>query len=210
MSELFVFVAASELTLLKFIAIKIDKAVKDASEVDQETAITPQADLVFYRRLLERRSREAKSTLSHICNRHTLIWPTATGDSAAQSKSSLAALRSEKDFRYLIEVIEGLCGICDRELSVLVNAAGIAEAKRGIEQGKTLFGFTWLASIFVPLSFTTSLFGMNVREFEKAELPIWVWVVVTIPIFLFSVVFLFWGRIRLKDLRDRLIRLVVI
>lgn len=208
--ELFAFACSSELALLRLVAAKIDKVMKEAGEIDQETTTSPQEDLVFYRRLLERHARDTTMTLSYICNRQALIWPQAMGDSVAQAKSKSAATRLERDFRYILELTEDLRSICDKEVTVMINAANIAEAKRSIEHGKTLFRFTWLASIFVPLSFTTSLFGMNVIELGQGDLHIWVWAMVTIPIFLLSVVFLFWNKTRLTVLLDRIIRLFVL
>jgi Mg2+ and Co2+ transporter CorA len=33
---------------------------------------------------------------------------------------------------------------------------------------------TWLAAVYVPLSFVTGIFGMNLRELNDSSLPVWV------------------------------------
>jgi Mg2+ and Co2+ transporter CorA len=33
---------------------------------------------------------------------------------------------------------------------------------------------TWLAAVYVPLSFVTGIFGMNLRELNDSTLPVWV------------------------------------
>lgn len=56
---------------------------------------------------------------------------------------------------------------CERAMAMAVNIASIAEARRGIQQGKDVFKVTLLAAVYVPLSFATSLFGMNFKEFGQ-------------------------------------------
>lgn len=33
---------------------------------------------------------------------------------------------------------------------------------------------TWMAAIYVPLSFVTGIFGMNLRELNDSSLPVWI------------------------------------
>jgi Mg2+ and Co2+ transporter CorA len=33
---------------------------------------------------------------------------------------------------------------------------------------------TWLAAVYVPLSFVTGIFGMNLRELNDSVLPVWI------------------------------------
>lgn len=75
----------------------------------------------------------------------------------------------------------------------------LAEAQRSISQAEGLARLTFLAFLFVPLSFTTSFFGMNFRELigdDGPNLSVYIWFAVSVPIFAISLSFLFWERVR--------------
>ncbi|KAF4977234.1 hypothetical protein FZEAL_6217 [Fusarium zealandicum] len=58
---------------------------------------------------------------------------------------------------------EAVSSGCQDEMERLSNESIIREAQRGKEQAEAVAKVTFIAAIFVPLSFTTSIFGMNLK-----------------------------------------------
>jgi len=67
----------------------------------------------------------------------------------------------------------------------------LAESRQAMSQGQRVAKLTMLAFLYIPLSFTCGLFGMNVTEIASGHLSVWVWVVTTVPVFLLSVSFFY-------------------
>ena len=53
------------------------------------------------------------------------------------------------------------------------SRVGIEQAKRGMEQNARVKRLTQLAFVFIPLSFSTSLFGMNLQILENGTAKVW-------------------------------------
>ena len=89
---------------------------------------------------------------------------------AAHQQTLLEALELE---RFLMETFQ-----------LLMSSISVQDAKLGIEQSQLsnqqslrATQLTILASIYVPLSFVTGVFGMNLRELNGSGLSIWVFFV---------------------------------
>ena len=81
-------------------------------------------------------------------------------ESFASSPDNLV-LDLQKDLEILLSNIETLQVRADRIMAVVTAGLSIEESKKAFEQNRSLAHLTWLAIIFAPLSFITSLFGMN-------------------------------------------------
>ncbi|EPE35620.1 Magnesium transport protein CorA, transmembrane region [Glarea lozoyensis ATCC 20868] len=78
------------------------------------------------------------------------------------------------------------------ELNRQVSNLAIDESRKSIEQAVSVKRLTQLAFFFIPLSFVTSLFGMNVDEFGSDKgIKLWMFFVTSIT--LTAVVLLIWG-----------------
>jgi len=190
-SELLGFAAASNLQLLRQMEMRILKCVSRMDSLDDTSAdaVSQQANLIFYRRQLEDQAARFSQVTSFIRHRHVLGW-------CGEANSELGyESRLELDIHYIAELTRELQNRCDREMTVLINAANIAEVQRGIDYGRTLFKLTLLAAIYVPASFVTSFFGMNIYELGAETSPhIWIYVIVTVILFTLSFAFLFLTR----------------
>jgi len=104
------------------------------------------------------------------------------------------------NFDYLVASAQRLSAECDRGMNIIMNNAVIQESKKAMLQAEGVARLTRLAFFFIPLSLTTSFFGMNFREFVGGtSLSIWVWFAASIPVLAIAVCFLVWDIPR--DLR---------
>lgn len=62
-----------------------------------------------------------------------------------------------------------------------MNRAMILESRRAIEQSERVKKLTVWATYFIPLTFTASLFGMNLDVLGQSELPVWWYLVLAVP-----------------------------
>ncbi|KAF2124977.1 hypothetical protein P153DRAFT_434684 [Dothidotthia symphoricarpi CBS 119687] len=90
------------------------------------------------------------------------------------------------DFQELLARTERLTQRCASGMNVVMNRAMIAESKRAISQARKIEQLTWLASFYIPLSFMTSFFAMDLGNIRK--LPLWLWFATSIPVLLLSFV----------------------
>lgn len=70
----------------------------------------------------------------------------------------------------------------------------VAETRKAYAQAEAVARLTFLAFIFIPLSFTTSFFGMNFKELGN-QLSIYVWFAVTVPIFMVAILLCYWEKV---------------
>jgi hypothetical protein len=82
------------------------------------------------------------------------------------------------DFQHVFKYAEAALEDCLQCMSVVANRASIRESEKAVAEARDVTKLTRLATIFIPLTFITSVFGMNVREIsEESGPPLWVWVV---------------------------------
>jgi Mg2+ and Co2+ transporter CorA len=199
LTELFAFVSASEIEFLNIIALKLDESMTGTPDLGPDTAIHVQASLVHYQRVLEDHAHRICETLTFVKNRTSLKWARSQA-----SKAITAAARLEHDFEYILDRTRQLQQRCQRELTIMMNNANIGEARRGIEQGKRVFKFTLLAFTYVPLSFSCSIFGMNFVQFSERGRGYLIWALVSLPIFLVSILIILWDGPKLRKWTKRI------
>ena len=98
----------------------------------------------------------------------------------------------ERGYHHLLEetsLLQGLMeGITTRK-ALEASVKSIEESKRGIDEAHTVGRLTQLAFIFLPLTFVTGVFGMNITAFAGGA-PMWkFWVTlvtVSVPSFIFG------------------------
>jgi Mg2+ and Co2+ transporter CorA len=204
--ELFAVVASAELQFLDMMTENLEKDLggslndADIDPDNEEVNLTSQSNLLRGRSLLEEHIQDLNEVLNFFKHKGEMItWSQSLQQETSQTADA-AANDLQQDFQYLLDRAETLRLRCERAMTIAMNGASIAEARRGILQGKSLFKFTVLASLYVPLSFTTSFFGMNIVQFGNGNVNIWIFFVVTLPIFGVSALFLFYDWQKLHRL----------
>lgn len=66
-------------------------------------------------------------------------------------------------FNELLNHVESLKDRTERTFGALMSSMAIAESQRAISQAESISRLTELAFLFIPLSFATSLFGMQLQ-----------------------------------------------
>jgi len=85
-----------------------------------------------------------------------------------------------------------LSKMCIRGITLAMNKATIEESRKAIEQSERLKRLTLLATLFIPLSFSSSLFGMNIDLFGQSTVRFWWFFVLCVPITLFAYILYLW------------------
>lgn len=86
------------------------------------------------------------------------------------------------DFEHLVRRADLLSERCNTGMAVISNNVILDESRKAMSQAKRVARLTFIAFIFVPLSFTTSLFGMNVSQLGTGDTSITVWVTVSLSV----------------------------
>ena len=81
---------------------------------------------------------------------------------------------------------------CNAGMNIMMNRSVVLESRKAIEQTDRVKKLTLLATFFIPLSFTASLFGMNFQVFGQGRLGIWLFPTVAVPITILSYAFYVW------------------
>ena len=103
---------------------------------------------------------------------------------ATQSQCCDEELRStlQIDLDYISTRAQNIIKLCKAGRSTIMSNASVEEAKRSNEQAVLVTGLTkatnHLTFVFLPISFLTSVFGMNFRQLGQGTLSIWLWVAI--------------------------------
>ena len=116
-----------------------------------------------------------------------------------------------EDYEELYVRCVDLSQMCTRGITLAMNKATIDESRKGIEQSERLKRLTVLATFFIPLSFCSSLFGMNLDILSQSTVRFWWFFVLCVPVTsLTYILYLwdwqaarrFWARVR-RHLRNK-------
>ncbi|KAF2661838.1 hypothetical protein K491DRAFT_586706 [Lophiostoma macrostomum CBS 122681] len=78
---------------------------------------------------------------------------------------------------------------------LMYKSVGIRDARHSLQLGLSMWRLSWITFIFLPLTFVSGFFGMNVDAFSHAEsVSIKWWFVTTVP--LFAVVLCLWYGVK--------------
>ncbi|PVH83354.1 hypothetical protein DL98DRAFT_569804 [Cadophora sp. DSE1049] len=146
----------------------------------------------LHKKLVDEHASELRMVLGFIVARGQADWPKVTSPSevAITQKSALAL---ELDFRSLIDHAESLIRQCDDDMEDIRNGIIVSEAQKAVLQQLNTTRLTLLAFFFIPLSLTTSFFGMNFNEL--GGLSIWVYFAATCPFLSLALIVCFWPTI---------------
>ncbi|MCJ1382414.1 hypothetical protein MMC17_005527 [Xylographa soralifera] len=185
LDELFKFCANSEIQLLNLIESKLSRETGYALLSSGQNSQL--SNLLYNQDILDEHEKRLRDNIEIIRVRGGLKWPRASQQDMEQ-KAEAAANAILKDYEYLLSRTVALSERCRRGMTVIMSNATIAESKRAIAQAEEVTKLTRLAFLFIPVSFTTSFFGMNLAPVVGGTYSLWLWALTSIPIMVVSIV----------------------
>ena len=201
LSEVFRLIAASEAQFLEMCSLVLEKNIDgDFSQASTKQEAT-RVILVDLQKTLERHSTRIAAIVEFLRNDDCLDVPRSDSD---VTRTSIKFLH--RDFEYILQSIRDHISRCIHELNTMMSEISVNEARRGMDQTRRAFKFTVLAALYIPLSFTCSLFGMNFVQFNNIAHGIRAWMALTIPLFVLSLLFLSWNTETIAGMLKKTLR----
>jgi hypothetical protein len=147
--------------------------------------------LILYKHLLDDNASRHEQVLRFVQSPDLAEW--AEKLDAEQSKIADRAKRDvQADYEYLLSRCREYSAQHQTAISILTSAAALSESRKQISLATQVTKLTILATVFLPLSFCTSIFGMNFVELD--HLSIWIWALVTVVIGIVTLVVYGWDE----------------
>ena len=182
LNEIFRLLAASEHQFFNLMEEKVQE--RGQAMEDHRNSI---GEIQAMKRFVDQHKERLNDVLEIINARGGRLWPhPASSDSKTAGKAEEAAQCLMLTFGQLIRRAKAVSEICKDEVTMLSNDSVVTEAQRSMQQAEGVAKVTFIAFVFVPLSFTTSFFGMNIKELNGTGQKISIWFVVTTPVMIIS------------------------
>lgn len=149
--------------------------------------------LILHKHLLDDHAARHEEVLRYLRAPHLARWAMRL-DREQKREADRVKKAVVADFEYLLARFRTNAEHHHVAINILTAAAALNESKKQIDLATQVTKLTVLATVFLPLSFVTGLFGMNFVELEG--LSIYVWAVVTIAIGLVTLAVYGWDEVR--------------
>ncbi|KAK2737898.1 hypothetical protein FQN57_007349 [Myotisia sp. PD_48] len=179
--EIFSFVASSENQFLNMLESKIVSELDALTLVEQKDPTL--SNLLYHQQVLDRHIQRIRENIAFISR-----FTPATDHNGPENPTAIYSKEILCDNEHLLLKAINLAERCNRGMQVVMNNATIKESRKAIMQAEGIVILTRLAFFLLPLNYVTSIFGMNFAQFGQGSLSIWIWLVVSVPVFVMSVV----------------------
>ncbi|KAH8821379.1 hypothetical protein F5884DRAFT_850611 [Xylogone sp. PMI_703] len=195
-TNLFQFCAFSEVQFINILEAKIKEDTDHGSLKKQNPTLS---NLLYYRDIIQKHLTHLQETVNVIKSPGGHLWPHVGEDHQRQFKKASRARESLlRDYEDLVNRAETLLERCSKGMDVIMSNVMLAESRRSMAQAQAVAKLTLIAFFFIPLSFTSSLFSMNIAGFMQQIGQIWLWFAVSAPVCLISISFLVLDRQKLR------------
>jgi len=211
--DIFAFVASSENQFLNMLRTKYHSHARRTSNINQlESELN---NLRYHKAIVQDHIEQLQCVIECIQNRSDSRWirpdpprpangqrfSTEARDESHEhllaayegdvQRAETAASMLLRDFQGLLWKAQDLSQRHGERIDDIRTSNMLAESRNATEQARSVTRVTLLAFFFLPLSFTTSFFGMNFRELGT-DLSLWIWAATSVPVFLFALLCCFW------------------
>jgi hypothetical protein len=196
LSEVFSFAANSEHHLLDVIAGILQKEIEPLDTLSSDHPID---NMKHTKALLDDHIERLAEVHRILVHRRNKKWPSASNEDTNLPKSDLALLDEThanlaSDYEALLNRARKLSALCVENMSIIANDSMLYESRRCLEASHQTRRLTLLAFCYLPLSLTTSIYGMNFKELGQGKQSIWLAFVTGFPIILTSAVIYYWDK----------------
>lgn len=193
LSNIFRFSAASEAQFLDMCQHLLDEDMKPSTLSTPEVNKTlTMWNLVHNKQILDRHVQYLEDICEFLEAKESNDWLCAASGHARKTVDITNYLVM-RDYKKLRRRAAKLSEDYWQSTSMLTNAAMIDESQKAMNQADGVVKLTTLAFFFVPLTFSTSIFGMNLQEInDGSKAKFWVWVLTAGALLLFTFVGLEW------------------
>ena len=197
--------------LFEFSAASIDQLLElfegNIRGLSHERNILRLSELLVFKASVDDYRSYVKDILEFVRGRGNHKWP-HTSDSQQRLKAERVADRLTMRYQYLLRRCERLSEQFSSSITILTNMEAHHQTTKAIEQTDRLGKLSFLAYVYIPITFAASFFGMNFAELGT-QLSLWTFFVVAIPLLIMSLVAWFvdigrWCRIWWRVLMHRL------
>ena len=193
LTEVFALAASSQMQFLNLVDTKLDGYT--AATLDPRAA-GALPNLRHTKQILYRYVGATRRALDGIRGAAAPLphpkWPRDTTAASGHRRAAAAAAGVERDFAHLLERAEALDRRATEAVAVLMSSMSIAESQKAIEQAELVGKLTFVAFFFIPLSFTTGFFGMNVAELAGGQLGVRWWVAMSLFSLALALALFYW------------------
>jgi hypothetical protein len=171
----------------------IDRIIsQDTDSVSFSQEMHSFTNLLYYQDILKSRVNYLTDILRVIKSRGGREWPRAPAtDPSAQHRANLSVEALQMDHERLLLRAKALYKQCNDGMAVMMNNAMLLQTQQAISQAKKVTKLTLIAFIYIPLSFSTSLFGMNVTQLGTDGPSMLIWVATSVPILIVTMLVYF-------------------
>ena len=190
LSELFHFIACAEVQLLNFLHNRINYELSfiGTANVGAYNSVTL-LNLGYIKTQLASIAQRLAETVTMLRNRQSLDWPRAENSLTAERTATLLLA----DFEHLLQRTDTLGRECEQGMLTLANSSILEESRRSVNMATRVQRLTQIATVFIPLSFACSLWGMNFKELGSGKQPLWMWLASAAPIAFISYIVYRWS-----------------
>ncbi|KAI4234404.1 MAG: hypothetical protein LQ349_003820 [Xanthoria aureola] len=187
--EVFTFHAAAELQYLNMLDKLINEQISETESAQEEADIGSILDFDYAKSILLRHHAHLQDLLEKLEIEFTR-WNRSRPENQAISQELLSTLKT--DLVYLSNRLLSAISLCEAGRSAVMSNVSVQESQRSSREAALVTGLTKatnrLTFIFLPLSFLTSVFGMNFRQLGQGTLSIWLWVSIALPLLAICIV----------------------
>lgn len=187
--EIFTFHAASELQYVNMLEDFVTHQISRAESKQAETDMSSILHFDYARSILVRHDACIQNLLGSV-DTCLKSWKQRATQIQCCDEELRSTLRIDLD--YISTRTPNIIKLCEAGRSTIMSNASIEEAKRSNEQAVLVTGLTKatnrLTFVFLPISFLTSVFGMNFRQLGQGTLSIWLWVAIALPLLAICVI----------------------
>ncbi|KAF7897210.1 hypothetical protein EAF00_005438 [Botryotinia globosa] len=112
-------------------------------------------------------AKDTPTKFSKVILKHTIDQSLDLIDTISNHHSELQQL--EESAREIAEQLRDLLTLKQQQASIIEATASLDRADESVQQGRSIMIFTIITIIFLPLSFMSSIFGMNAVEFTGSS-----------------------------------------